>query len=61
MMLIGGKLWMLIDSHYAIRFVLVNNSRIDSPFQQVAVIRNGQLRQKIPLPDWAKDLLENYL
>jgi len=40
---------------------ILNNSRIDSPFQQVAVIRNGQLRQKISLPDWAKDLLENYL
>ena len=40
---------------------ILNNSRIDSPFQQVAVIRNGQLRQEIPLPDWAKDLLENYL
>ena len=40
---------------------ILNNSRIDSPFQQLAVIRNGQLREKIPLPDWAKDLLENYL
>ena len=40
---------------------ILNNSRIDSPFQQVAVIRNGQLRQEISLPDWAKDLLENYL
>ncbi len=40
---------------------VLNNSRIDSPFQQVAVICNGQLRQEIPLPDWAKDLLKNYL
>jgi len=40
---------------------ILNNSRIDNPFQQVAVIRNGQLQQEIPLPDWAKDLLENYL
>jgi len=40
---------------------ILNNSRIDSPFQQVAVIRNGQkIEQKISLPDWAKDLLENY-
>ncbi len=41
---------------------ILNNSRIDSPFQQVAVIRNGQtIQQEIPLPDWAKDLLEHYL
>ncbi|MCK5190264.1 MAG: AAA family ATPase [Methylococcales bacterium] len=41
---------------------ILNNSRIDSPFQQVAVIRNGQkLQQEVALPDWAKDLLENYL
>ncbi len=41
---------------------ILNNSRIDSPFQQVAVIRNGQkIQQEIPLPCWAKELLENYL
>ena len=41
---------------------ILNNSRIDSPFQQVAVIRNGQtIQQEIPLPDWAEDLLESYL
>jgi len=41
---------------------ILNNSRIDNPFQQVAVIRNGQtIQQGIPLPDWAKDLLECYL
>ena len=41
---------------------ILNNSRIDSPFEQVAVIRNGQkLQQEIPLPDWAKELLEDYL
>jgi len=41
---------------------ILNNSRIDDPFQQVAVIRNGQtIQQAIPLPDWAKDLLEHYL
>ncbi len=39
---------------------ILNNSRADNPFQQVAVIRNGQIiQQKIPLPSWAKDLLEN--
>ena len=44
------------------QFRILNNSRIDSPFQQVAVIRNGQkIQQEVPLPDWAKDLLENYL
>jgi predicted ABC-type ATPase len=41
---------------------ILNNSRIDSPFQQVAVIRNGQkFQQEIPLPDWARELLESYL
>ena len=41
---------------------ILNNSRIDNPFQQVAVIRNGQtIQQEVPLPDWAKDLLEHYL
>jgi len=40
---------------------ILNNSRIDNPFQQVATIRNSQLQQEIPLPDWVKDLLENYL
>lgn len=41
---------------------ILNNSRIDSPFQQVALIRNGQkIQQEIPLPDWAKELLESYL
>ena len=41
---------------------ILNNSRIDGPFQQVAVIRNAQLiQQKKTLPNWANDLLENYL
>ena len=41
---------------------ILNNSRLDSPFQQVVIIRHGQTIQlKISLPDWAKDLLENYL
>jgi len=39
---------------------ILNNSRLDSPFEQVAVIRNGQkVQQKISLPIWAKELLEN--
>jgi len=41
---------------------ILNNSRLDSPFQQVAFIRNSQkIQQKIHLPEWAKALLENYL
>ena len=41
---------------------ILNNSRIDSPFEQVAVIRNGKkLQQEIALPDWAKELLEDSL
>ncbi|SHE23255.1 AAA family ATPase [methanotrophic endosymbiont of Bathymodiolus puteoserpentis (Logatchev)] len=41
---------------------ILNNSRIDNPFQQVAVILNGQtIHQEIPLPNWVKDLLECYL
>ncbi len=41
---------------------IFNNSRIDSPFEQVAVIRNGKkLQQEIALPDWAKELLEDSL
>ena len=40
---------------------ILDNSRLDSPFQQVAVIHQGKkTQQKMPLPDWAKDLLENY-
>ncbi len=41
---------------------ILNNSKIDSPFEQVAVIRNGQkMQQEIALPGWAKELLEDYL
>ena len=41
---------------------ILNNSKIHNPFQQVAVIRNGKkLQQEIVLPDWAKELLEDYL
>ena len=40
---------------------ILNNSRIDNPFQQGTVLRNGHLQQDKPLPDWAKNLLEDYL
>jgi len=41
---------------------ILNNSRIDSPFEQVAVIRNGRkIQQEKPISDWAKELLEDYL
>lgn len=39
---------------------ILNNSRIDIPFQQVVVIKNGQIiQQQTPLPVWTKNLLEN--
>jgi predicted ABC-type ATPase len=41
---------------------ILNNSRADNPFQQLAIIHNGQITQKHnPLPGWAKQLLENYV
>lgn len=41
---------------------ILDNSRVDNPFQQVATIRNGKLEQQVsPLPDWAMELLGNYL
>lgn len=44
------------------RCYLLDNSRADNPFQQVAIIRNGQvvLKQE-PIPEWAKELLADYL
>lgn len=40
---------------------ILDNSRADDPFQQVAVIRNGQCRLlQNPIPDWAKPLLEDF-
>ncbi|MFT6218698.1 MAG: putative ABC-type ATPase [Cycloclasticus pugetii] len=40
---------------------LLDNSRLDNPFQQVAVIRNGQINLiKEPVPTWAVELLANY-
>ena len=41
---------------------LLDNSRLDNPFQQIAEIHNGQLIFKSErLPDWAKGLLIDYL
>lgn len=41
---------------------VLNNSRADNPFQQLATIRDGQVtQQQNPLPDWARQLLEDYL
>jgi predicted ABC-type ATPase len=41
---------------------LLDNSRLDNPFQQIAVIRNGRItaRDKL-LPKWATMLLIDYL
>jgi predicted ABC-type ATPase len=41
---------------------LLDNSRLDNPFQQIAEIHNGQITLKEdPLPEWAKGLLIDYL
>ena len=41
---------------------LLENSRSDNPFQQIAVIKNGQATIKhSPLPEWAKEILKEYL
>jgi len=41
---------------------VLNNSRADNPFQQVATIRDGQItQQQNPLPDWARQLLEDFI
>ena len=38
---------------------ILDNSRADNPFQQIAVIRNGQTTLLIDdLPDWARNLLD---
>lgn len=40
---------------------LLDNSRLDNPFQQIAEIRNGQINLiKEPVPTWATELLANY-
>ena len=41
---------------------LLDNSRLDNPFQQVAVIKHGQMHfTNEPLPTWAIPLLSDYL
>ena len=41
---------------------VLDNSRLDNPFQQIAVIKHGQIIVfKEPLPAWASALLSDYL
>lgn len=41
---------------------ILDNSRTDNPFLQVAVIRSGQINyQQHAMPDWARELLSDYL
>ena len=41
---------------------LLDNSRLDNPFQQIAEIHNGQIELKVTsIPEWAKSLLVDYL
>ena len=41
---------------------LLDNSRLDNPFKQIAEIHDGQLTAKVTaLPDWAQGLLRDYL
>ncbi|NOR79539.1 MAG: AAA family ATPase [Methyloprofundus sp.] len=41
---------------------LLDNSRLDNPFQQIAEIHNGKSSLKVALlPEWAENLLINYL
>ena len=43
------------------RVYILDNSRADDPFQQVAVIRSDQINVlQHALPDWAKELLADY-
>jgi len=44
------------------RCYILDNSRSDDPFQQIAEIDNGQVSLKVALPpEWAKSLLKDYL
>lgn len=44
------------------RVYLLDNSRSDNPFKQIAVLGDGVVTAKqSPLPQWAKDLLVDYL
>ena len=41
---------------------ILDNSRLDNPFQKVAVIKGGKIAfSKKPLPTWATPLLSDYL
>ena len=41
---------------------LLDNSRLDNPFQQVAEIRHGQMSLiKEPMPTWTTELIANFL
>ena len=41
---------------------ILDNSRADNPFQQIAVIHDGQLELKgLPIPEWCRELLADYL
>ena len=41
---------------------ILDNSRADDPFQQIATIRYGLLELKQDsLPDWASEILADYL
>ena len=39
---------------------ILNNSSTSDPFQQVAIVKQGRIEEKInPLPDWGEKILEN--
>jgi len=41
---------------------VLDNSRTDNPFKQIAVIQNAQVKKlSTPLPQWADELLADYL
>jgi len=40
---------------------ILDNSRTDDPFQQIAIIRSGQINVlQHALPDWTRELLADY-
>ncbi len=40
---------------------ILENSRLNNPFKQIAIIKNGQLEKKVkPLPEWAGKILIDY-
>ena len=43
------------------RVYVLDNSSLDKPLQQVALIQNGKAELKMNLSSWAKDLLGDYL